>query len=180
MNPIIHQRPEPICETLALLYISENLDNLIRLMTAAIDAEGGDGMAFYHAHESLHRRYTAAFRERAVYGDFYDFFFHQMGIGDYVIIALPFLIDKNLTYDADEREEDALRTSGQPNVYAVVPMRVWCGVADYLFNWHQILCPANDYRTRYYNRPVPRPSAPTLIRDTPCYPKTANQQLFFV
>ena len=109
MNPIIHQRPEPICETLALLYISENLDNLIRLMTAAIDAEGGDGMAFYHAHESLHRRYTAAFRDRAVYDDFYDFFFHQMGIGDYVIIALPFLIDKNLTYDADEREEDALR-----------------------------------------------------------------------
>lgn len=46
MNPIIHQRPEPICETLALLYISANLDNLIRLMTAAIDAEGGDGMAY--------------------------------------------------------------------------------------------------------------------------------------
>lgn len=109
MNPIIHQRPEPVCETLALLYISENLDDLIRLITAVIDVEDGDGTAFYHAHESLHRRYVAAFRERIVSGDLFDFFFHQMSIGDYVITILPFLIDKNLPYDAEERDEGALR-----------------------------------------------------------------------
>ena len=40
MNPIIHQRPEPICETLALLYLSENLEIMIRLL-GAIDSEAG-------------------------------------------------------------------------------------------------------------------------------------------
>ena len=41
MNPIIHQRPEPICETLALLYLSENLEIMIRLL-GAIDSEAGE------------------------------------------------------------------------------------------------------------------------------------------
>ena len=63
MNPIIHQRPEPICETLALLYLSENLEIMIRLL-GAIDSEAGDELAFYREHEGLHRKYVAAFRRR--------------------------------------------------------------------------------------------------------------------
>lgn len=51
MNPIIHQRPEPICETLALLYLSENLEIMIRLL-GAIDSEAGDELAFYREHEA--------------------------------------------------------------------------------------------------------------------------------
>lgn len=110
MTPIIHQRPEPVCETLALLYLSENLDALIWLLTGVIDSEGGDGAGFYHAHEALHRRYVAAFRERSVHSDRFDFFFREMSIGDYLIAILPFLMDGNLLYNAEERGEQELTT----------------------------------------------------------------------
>lgn len=108
MNPIIHQRPEPICETLALLYLSENLEMMIRLM-GAIDSEYGDGLAFYREHEGLHRKYVAAFRERAVHDEYFNFFFRDMCVNDYLITILPFLMDKNLPFDAEERSEEALR-----------------------------------------------------------------------
>lgn len=109
MIPIIHQRPEPICETLALLYLSENLEALIGLMKAVIHSENGGGDAFYHAHEALHRRYLTAFQKREVQGESYGFFTREMSIGDYLIAMLPFLLDQDLPYDAQEREEAELR-----------------------------------------------------------------------
>ena len=108
MNPIIHQRPEPICETLALLYLSENLEIMIRLL-GAIDSEAGDELAFYREHEGLHRKYVAAFREKAVHDEYFNFFFRDMCVNDYLIMILPFLMDKNLPFDAEERSEEALR-----------------------------------------------------------------------
>lgn len=109
MTPIIHQRPEPICETLALLYISENLEPLTGLMKAVINTENSEGDLFYRAHEDLHRRYVNAFQNQAVQGEGYAFFTHEMSVGDYLITALPFLMDQNLPYDAQERTEAELK-----------------------------------------------------------------------
>lgn len=110
MPPIIHQRPEPVCETIALLYLSENLDALIWLMANVLDAQSADGAAFYRAHEDLHRRYVSAFRERAVHGDQYSFFFQKMTVGDYLLAVLPFLMDQDLLYNAEERGAKELKT----------------------------------------------------------------------
>ena len=109
MTPILHQRPEPVCETLALLYIAENLEDLIRLMAKLLNTGQGDFASYYHMHEALHRKYVAAFRERAVYpGEWKAFFFHQMSAGEYVLMALPFLMDQNLIFDAESRREAEL------------------------------------------------------------------------
>lgn len=48
-----------------LLYLQKNLEIMIRLL-GAIDSEAGDELAFYREHEGLHRKYVAAFREKAV------------------------------------------------------------------------------------------------------------------
>lgn len=110
MTPILHQRPEPVCETLALLYIAENLEDLIRLMAKLLNTGQGDFASYYHMHEALHRKYVAAFRERAVYpGEWKAFFFHQMSAGEYVLMALPFLMDQNLIFDAESRGEAELK-----------------------------------------------------------------------
>ena len=102
MNPIIHQRPEPICETLALLYLSENLEIMIRLL-GAIDSEAGDELAFYREHEGLHRKYVAAFREKAVHDEYFNFFFRDMCVNDYLIMILPFLICRLMRRNAQRR-----------------------------------------------------------------------------
>lgn len=50
-----------------------NLEIMIRLL-GAIDSEAGDELAFYREHEGLHRKYVAAFREKAVHDEYFNFF----------------------------------------------------------------------------------------------------------
>lgn len=44
-------------------------------------------------HEGLHRKYVAAFREKAVHDEYFNFFFRDMCVNDYLIMILPFLMD---------------------------------------------------------------------------------------
>ena len=44
-----------------------------------------------------------------MHDEYFNFFFRDMCVNDYLIMILPFLMDKNLPFDAEERSEEALR-----------------------------------------------------------------------
>ena len=109
MKPIIHRRPDMLCETAALLYISKRRDELVELMIAIIGERDWDVREFMTRYESLHKRYIHVFNGRRIDNKYSDFFFENMDIETYLVITVAFLIDKNLVYDSDTRGTKVLR-----------------------------------------------------------------------
>ena len=100
MDAILHKRPEPVVETLALLYIDgkqEALRGLFLLQLGVSELQKNEEDI---KRERLHADYMAAFSARRRDNADSDFLFRQPDIGSYLVPALCFLLHRELLYDA--------------------------------------------------------------------------------
>lgn len=109
MKPIIHRRPDMLCETAALLYISRRRDELVEMMISIIGERDWDVREFMTRYESFHKRYVHVFNGRRIDNEYSDFFFENMDIETYLIITMAFLLDKDLVYNSDTHGINDLR-----------------------------------------------------------------------
>lgn len=107
MTPIIHRAPSMMLETLGLLYIESNFQDL-RTLEMAIWGEDLMQQAEMQPRLRSYERYVQEFRQYRKISDVWGFF-GSIPIGEYVLLGACFLLDRELLYRATEWECGKLR-----------------------------------------------------------------------
>lgn len=107
MTPIIHRTPVMMLETLGLLYIESNFQDL-RPLERALWGENLMQQAETQPRLRLYERYVQEFRRYRKSSDGWEFF-GSIPIGEYVLLGACFLLNRKLLYRATEWECDKLR-----------------------------------------------------------------------
>ncbi|MBQ8763861.1 MAG: winged helix-turn-helix transcriptional regulator [Clostridia bacterium] len=111
MKPIIHNKPEWLCETIALLYISRQRDEMVELMINLIGEREWDVREFTTRHEQLHKKYTNAFNKNRVSSEHDEFFFEEIPLVDYLVLTVMYLNNRDWVYDIDSTDVDEIRNA---------------------------------------------------------------------
>lgn len=107
MTPIIHRVPLMMLETLGLLYIESNFQDL-RPLEMAIWGEDLMQQVEMQPRLRSYERYVQEFRRYRKISDVWEFF-GSIPIGEYVLLGACFLLDRGLLYRATEWGRGKLR-----------------------------------------------------------------------
>ena len=107
MTPIIHRTPLMMLETLGLLYIESNFQDL-RPLEAALWGEDLMQQAETQQRLRLYERYVQEFRQYRESSDAWEFF-GAIPIGEYVLLGVCFLLVRELLYRDAGWENGELR-----------------------------------------------------------------------
>lgn len=113
MNAILHKRPEPVMETLALLYVDSKNEALKKVLANILGVKELERTPEDLQRDQLHADYVAAFSALRKDNEDSPFLFDEPDMGSYLLPCACFAMERDLLYQADslsrEELEDYLR-----------------------------------------------------------------------
>ena len=114
MNAILHKRPEPVVETLGLLYVDGKKAALEQVLTHILGVKELERTPEDLQRNQLHADYVAAFAALRKDNEDSPFLFDEPDLGSYLLPCVCFALEKDLLYQADamsrEQLEELLRS----------------------------------------------------------------------